>query len=154
MSNPQFDGLLVEVVDTVLETMFFSASIGPAEAESGDAVLEARLAFHGSLSGTLSVRISDASARALAAGFLGQDEEALTSAQPGQVVCELANMLCGSLVSKMEGEERFDLDSPELLSQRIEDAASQQASAAGCQSFQLENGVLTVTLHLGITADA
>lgn len=150
MIEQNFHKLLSEAVDIVLETMFFSAPLGPAEEETGDAVLEARLSFHGLPSGTLTVRLSEASARILAAGFLGEDEETLTDSQAGQVVCELANMLCGSLVSKLESEERFDLDSPELIRPRSEDAANQQAPLVARQSFELENGILTVTLHLGV----
>src|SRR5271165_5274170 len=115
MSEQNYDQLLAGAVDDVLETMFFSAPFGPAEPETGTEVLAARVAFHGRPSGALGVRLSAASARILAAGFLGEDEETLADAQPGEVVCELANMLCGSLVSKIESEESFDLASPELV---------------------------------------
>lgn len=152
MIEQNLEALLSEAVETVLETMFFSAPLGPAEAETGDAVLEARLAFHGVSSGTLTVRLSESGARMLASGFLGEDEEMLTDSQPGQVVCELANMLCGALVSKLESDERFDLDSPELIPAGSEDAASLDAPLAARQSFELENGTLTVTLHLGVAA--
>ncbi len=77
----------------VLEKMLFTAHLGPADAEAGRAFLESNLGFCGPLSGTLAVRVSEAAARTLAAGFLGEEEDALTAAQPGQVVCETANML-------------------------------------------------------------
>jgi hypothetical protein len=93
------------------------------------------------------VGLSAASARLLAAGFLGEDEEALTASQPGEVVCELANMLCGSFVSGLEGEEKFELGSPELTADG-EKTPEAETPPAVRQSYQLENGILTVTVHL------
>ncbi len=150
MSEQEFDRLISEAVDTVLETMFFSAPLGPAQPETGAEVFEARLGFRGRPSGTLSVRLSRASARLLAAGFLGEDEDRLTDAQPGQAVCELANMVCGWLVSKLEREQSFELASPALVPAGGEDSVSN--SPAARQSFELEDGILTVTLHLGTAA--
>ncbi len=152
MSDLNFDRLLSGTVDSVLETMFFSAAWGPAEPEIGGAVLESRLAFHGRPSGTFAVCLSEPSARLLAAGFLGEDEETLTDSQTGQVVCELTNMLCGSLVSKLESDESFDLASPELVPSGSGTDPSSGAPPAARQSFELEGGILTVTLHLEAAA--
>jgi hypothetical protein len=152
MSEQNLDQLLSETVDGVLETMFFSMPLGPAEPETGPTVLAARLAFHGNPSGTLEVCLSQASARLLAAGFLGEDDETLTDSQPGEVVCELANMLCGSLVSKLETDESFDLTSPELVPAGGATATDLEAPPVARQSFELENGILTVTLHLQAAA--
>jgi len=121
MSERNLDQLLSGAVDAVLETMFFSASMGPAEPETGAGVLEACLAFR---------------------------EDMLTDAQPGRVVCELANMLCGSLVSKLEDQESFALDTPELAPAGSETSGGSQAVPTARQSFELENGILTITLHL------
>lgn len=148
MSELNYDQLVSETVDGVLETMFFSMPLGPAEPETGAAVLEARVRFHGRPSGAIGVCLSAASARILAAGFLGEDEEMLTDPQPGEVVCELANMLCGSLVSKLESEESFELASPEL----VPAGSDPLELPAARQSFQLENGILTVTLRLEANA--
>ncbi len=148
MTELNYDQLLSGAVDTVLETMFFAATLGPAESETNPEVLEARLAFRGNPSGTLGVRLSPASARVLAAGFLGEDEETLSDSQLGEVVCELANMLCGSLVSKLEDQESFALASPELVPAGSEAAAGSEASPTARQSFELENGIITVTLHI------
>jgi len=146
MIEQDFDRLLSGAVDSVLETMFYSAALGPAEPEIGTGVLEARLAFRGRPSGTLSVCLSESTARQLAAGFLGEEEDALTDSQPGEMVCELANMLCGSLVSTLATEGRFDLTSPELVPAGTPAASPDQPLAR--QSFELESGILTVTLRL------
>ena len=148
MNERNFDRLLAETVNAVLETMFFSAPLGPAEPETGGAALEARLAFQGSPSGTLAVRLSEPGARLLASGFLGEDEEMLTDAQLGQVVCELANMLCGSLVSKLESEVHFDLAPPDLVTAGCVPASIGELPPTARQSFALDSGNLTVTLRL------
>jgi CheY-specific phosphatase CheX len=145
VNERNYDELISGAVDTVLETMFFSTPLGSAEPEVGAEVLEARVAFQGRPSGTLGVRISAASARILAAGFLGEDEGALTDSQRGEVLCELANMLCGSLVSKLESEESFDLTSPELVQAGSDDVETLPVAR---QSYEVENGILTVTLTL------
>lgn len=148
MTKQNSDQLISDAVDAVLETMFFSAVLGPAQPETGGEVLAARVAFRGRLCGTLGVCLSRTGARLLAAGFLGEDEESLTDIQPGQVVCELANMLCGSLVSKLESEESFYLASPELVPSGSETVAGSDALPPAHQSFEIEGGILTVTLHL------
>lgn len=152
MTELNFNQLISSTVDSVLEAMFFSAAWGPAEPETSSAVLESRLAFHGRPSGTFGICLSEPSARLLAASFLGEDEETLTDSQTGQVVCELANMLCGSLVSKLQSDESFDLASPELVPSGSEIVAGSEAPPVACQSFELEGGILTVTLHLEASA--
>jgi CheY-specific phosphatase CheX len=148
MTKQNPDQVISDAVDAVLETMFFSAVLGPAEPETGGKVLHARVAFRGPLSGTLGVSLSETSARLLAAGFLGEDEQSLTDTQPGQVVRELANMLCGWLVSKLESEESFDLAAPELVPRGSETVPGPGTPPTVRQSFELEGGTLTVTLHL------
>lgn len=145
--EPDFTPLLAQAVCDVLETMFFTAPLGPAALEPGGSFIEARLAFYGHLCGSLGVRVSEAAARWLAAGFLGEDEENLSPAQVGQVVCEFANMICGWMVSKLEEDERFDLDSPLLVSSADDLSAVPPASR---QSFALEIGDVTVALYLGV----
>ncbi len=148
MNEGSLDQLLRGAVDAVLETMFFSTLLGPAEPDTGTAVLEAHVSFHGRPSGSLAVCLSEPSARLLASGFLGEDEEVLTDSQPGEIVCELTNMLCGSLVSKLESEQSFALGSPELVGAATRADAARDDPPTVRQSFQLENGILTVTLRL------
>jgi len=148
MTKQDPDRMISDAVDAVLETMFFSAVLGPAEPETGGEVLEALVRFRGRQSGTLAVCISERSSRLLAASFLGEDEETLTDSQPGQMVRELANMLCGSLVSKLGTEESFDLASPELISSGSNTGLDSIAPPTARQSFELEGGILTVTMNL------
>jgi hypothetical protein len=152
MTERNFERLIAEVVEVVLETMFFSAPWGSAEPETGGSVLESRLAFRGRPSGTFDVCLSEHGARLLAAGFLGEDEEMLTDSQTGEVVCELANMLCGSLVSKLQSDRSFDLGSPRLVPFGSGIAAGSAPPPVARQSFAIEGGTLTVTLNLEASA--
>jgi CheY-specific phosphatase CheX len=147
MRDWEFERTFVPAVEAVLETMFFSAPLGLAESDLSClscSKLEARVAFSGKVSGILDVRVSAASARSLAASFLGEDEESLPDAEIAQVVCELANMLCGWMVSKPESEGSFDLDAPEMVAG---DSERPLGIPILQQSFALESGTLTVSLY-------
>ena len=143
-------GCISEAVNRVLETMFYSAPLGSAEPETGAAVLDARLAFHGCPSGTFLLSLSAPSARMLAADFLGEEPEALTDSAPGHAVCELANMICGTMLSQVASEGIFQLDTPELVRRGAENAHLPDTPPAAQHSFQLENGILTVTLYFDV----
>jgi len=118
MQDSEWDEMLALATGEVLETMFFTAVYGPAETGGHPAEprMSARLSFEGTPSGTLTLRVSEPAVRALAANFLASDEDdPLPVSQLGCVVCELANMICGSLLSRVKTEEHFWLSSPELL---------------------------------------
>jgi len=118
MPDNEWDELLVAATGEVLETMFFAGVYGPAQAGGSLAGprMAARLGFEGTLSGVLTLSISEPAARALAANFLASEEDDPVSApQLGSIVCELTNMICGSLLSRVKTEEHFRLSSPELL---------------------------------------
>jgi CheY-specific phosphatase CheX len=142
MPDHELHHLLAIAVEDVLETMFFSETFGPCEPEAMVAQLEARVAFSGASSGSVAVRISESSARSLAASFLGEAEDS-------QVVCEVANILCGSIVTKMESQGCFDLGAPELYPDSNQQVVT---SAAVQQSFAIERGTLTVSLMSGESA--
>jgi CheY-specific phosphatase CheX len=144
MHDQFFDQLLEPAVSAVLETMFFSAPIGPGLPDVGIPCVEARVYFSGELSGIFRMRVSEASARSLAASFLGEFEENLSVSQIAEVVCELTNMLCGWIVSKAKSQGCFDLRPPELVTSQCE----QLPGMPVCEkSFAVENGVLAVSLY-------
>ena len=118
MPDSEWDDLLAAAAGEVLETMFFTCTYGPAQpgGSPDEPRVAARLGFEGTPSGALTLSVSEPAVRALAANFLAPDEDdPLPAAQLGCVVCELANMICGSLLSRVKSEERFRLSSPELL---------------------------------------
>jgi hypothetical protein len=118
MPDSEWDEMLVAAAAEVLETMFFTGVYGPAQASGSPAEprVAARLCFEGTPSGALTLSVSEPAVRALAANFLASEEDAPPPvSQLGCVVCELANMICGSLLSRVKAEEHFRLSSPELL---------------------------------------
>jgi len=143
MFENQWEQMLSTAAEQVLETMFFTAVYGFApEGEPDTPRFAARLGFEGTPSGALTIGISLPAAHTLAANFLAVDgEDGLTDAQVGGVICELANMICGALLSRVESEEHFRLSSPELL--------PADAAPAACQhrrSLDLGDGTLDLWL--------
>ena len=129
----------------VLETMFFSPVMAEAaldEAMSAPA-LAARLRFSGEREGTFAVRISTSAAESMAANFLGEETEQPASGQVQDVVCELTNMLCGSVLSRLDSKAHFDLGHPELV-----DALEAATPDSVSRAFELGDGAVAVFLHL------
>jgi hypothetical protein len=144
MPDSEWNEILVAATGEVLETMFFTGIYGPAQAGVSPAEphVAARIAFEGTPSGALTISVSEPAARALAANFLASEDDVPPPfPQLGGVVCELANMICGSLLSRVKTEERFRLSSPELLP----DGA---ACPPGALSQSLDLGDGTVDLWL------
>lgn len=129
--------------EEVLETMFFTSVMDSAAEplQRGDPQIGSRLTFAGAPSGAFEVRTTEAAARSLAAGFLGEMVSDVSSERAGEVVCELANMLCGSVLSRMDATAVFELSRPELADEPLYDGS------AVCL-FQLPEGPLEVAILL------
>jgi CheY-specific phosphatase CheX len=149
MPDNEWDEMLVEATGEVLETMFFTGVYGPAQ--DGGAAAEprvaARLSFEGTPSGALTLSISEPAMRALTANFLASDQDdALPAAQLGCVVCELANMICGSLLSRVESATTFHLAAPRIVPPTGCPAPGRDTSF---YAVDLSNGTLTVAVTTG-----
>src|SRR5574340_358528 len=107
--------MLQEAVAEVLETMFFAAaSDEPATPWEGPCAA-ASVGFTGTHNGTLAIRLPEGAARNMAAGFLGVEaEDDLAPDQVGEEVCEMVNMVCGALLSRLDphGEVRLNPPAP------------------------------------------
>jgi CheY-specific phosphatase CheX len=106
---------LAESLDDVLEKMFFVRSLGEPQNQADGPVVTAHLNFEGDPPGWLMLRVTAAAARSVAADFLGEEESELSDRQIGEVVCELANMICGSMLSRVESNRTFRLGAPQLI---------------------------------------
>ena len=118
MPDSEWHGLLAAAAAEVLETMFFASVYGPPQAGADRAGprMAARVGFAGTPNGVLTLSISTPAMRALAANFLASDDgDPLPVSQLEGVICELANMICGALLSQVKAAELFRLTSPELL---------------------------------------
>ena len=110
--------LLSESAQKILGTMFFSmpdkVSMDPRR-PVGE-LIAASLTFQGTPPGRFGLIVSDPVARTLAANFIGCDDATLLRpAQIAGVIDELANMICGAVLSELESEAHFDLSAPESL---------------------------------------
>lgn len=137
---------LRQSVDDVLDKMFFVCPLGEAEVAPEDAApaIAVRLAFEGELSGELTLRLAPQAAHSIAADFLGEDEESLTEQQTGEVAREMANMICGSMLSRVESSTAFHLAGPRILTPE-EDAAV--PGGAVTLAVDLPNGRLILLIN-------
>jgi len=140
---------LRDSVKDVLEKMFFVETLGEsytAAAASADQIT-AQLTFEGQPPGSLTMRVTSAAARQIAADFLGVDEQEVSELRVAEVVCELANMICGSVLSRMESATAFHLSTPEIVAAPESPATSPYSTVYG---VELANGRLGVNVTTGI----
>lgn len=98
----------------VLETMFFELPVDLVrEAEPPGAGLASQVEFSGTRNGRLEVDVEPGAARRLSASFLGrEDEQTVTEPEVNLVLLELANMLCGNALSRIEPLGGFQIGAP------------------------------------------
>ena len=104
----------------VLETMYFT--ILEAEASVGSALpsdhtVRATLTFSGEWNGSFLIETTAQAAREIAANFTGMMGPAEVGDQTaGEVLGEMANMVCGSILSFLGRQKLFNLGSPRIIS--------------------------------------
>lgn len=107
--------LLSECGQQTVETMFFAApdAIFPDAARPAGELIAAGLTFQGDPPGRFGVIISSALARNMAINFLGLGDDAeLPPAQVREVIGEMANIICGAVLSELESNANFDISAP------------------------------------------
>ena len=142
-AGPDFAGTLSRVGAEVLETMFFDEAL-PAPCEHGwiASAASVRLAFEGSHCGVFLLSVAPEVAQSITPAFLGIEPEEVTEGQSSQVLLELANILCGSILSHLWPNSDLNLGGPELIQVEgpIEDALH--------ECFQLTEGMLSVSIRV------
>jgi CheY-specific phosphatase CheX len=154
MCNEMFQAALRDAVAETLETMFFVTDLeecGPAACPDEPALL-AHVDFTGEPSGRLTLRASLSLARSLAADFLGEDEEAIGHSQVTDVFAELANVVCGALLTRTESSCTFRLSSPHVFSPgesstSVEDPSAESAGYHAEYAVALSDELLAVLLR-------
>ena len=141
--------------ETVLETMFFTMPESEAEPvfPLDTKVLRTAMTISGAWSGSFELNASVDSARTIAGNFLGEfDPAEVTDEQVSAVLCELANMICGSTLSHLDGEKIFDLGSPEssLVSGSGENQTVSSALGAA-YGMNMGDGIITLALAVAET---
>jgi CheY-specific phosphatase CheX len=147
MEPIEVQAALAAAVEEVLETMCFTAVFSSSEAAipetGGGASLMASLRFEGKFSGEFLLVVALEPARTIGSGFLGKEEGEISDSQAAEVVCELANMFCGTTLSRLETETTFSLSHPELVSAELEVPCH---VGGFTRWFELEEGSLAATL--------
>src|SRR5579872_3956525 len=146
MAGSEAEQALSQAAADVLETMFFTnlAEEGVPAPLLTEPSLSARLSFRGDRFGCLGLRVPLETAREIAGNFLGLEGPELTEARVGEVICELSNMVCGSLLGRLERNGLFALARPELQSG---DTAHRRSGLAVFRTLVLEAGVMEVWLE-------
>jgi len=143
-----FEVELQNAVTDVLESMCFlslldqDAAATAAETPS----VARRLDFRGSFSGSFGLRAPLETASIFAGNLLGQDHEELTEQEIGDSVGEIANMICGSFLCRLETKQPFDLTTP------VVDATSEAGEGSMqrfTKDFVVEGGLLHTWLRIG-----
>ncbi len=109
-------GLLGQTAREILETMFFMSPEDAVEPNPApEDLLTAELRFEGALSGWFRIQLQESCARAMAGNFSGvMDPSELSAESVAGVLCELANMVCGATLSRLDPDAIFNLSSPQL----------------------------------------
>jgi CheY-specific phosphatase CheX len=138
---------LRESVEEVLEKMFFAESGDPGPiARTPEELVAAQVDFEGSPSGCLRLRIGLQAARQMAGDFLGVEPSELADGAAVEVVGELANMICGSVLSRMESETIFRLAKPLAVS---ENGVVDDWNETTSYTVALPGGLLSVRFECG-----
>jgi CheY-specific phosphatase CheX len=141
---------LEQSVEEVLEKMFFIRSLG----EGLDAACPAReavtvfVAFDGAATGCLLLRLTRDAARSISADFLGTEDDELTGQQVGEVICELGNMICGSVLSRVDPTGAFRISPPQQIAsaQFSGDPVEPHCNRAW-HSMAIAGGTLTILMN-------
>ncbi|MCU1238446.1 MAG: CheC, inhibitor of methylation [Candidatus Solibacter sp.] len=74
-----------------------------------------QVAFHGDPPGVFHMSLARDVATRIAADFLGLDADSVTAEQVNDVAKELANMICGAVLSRLESRATLRLSTPDLV---------------------------------------
>lgn len=131
----------------VLEKMFFIRSMGLPEESMPETDVIAQLTFDGDPPGCFKLRVTKSAASSIAADFLGMDEAELSEAEVSDVICELANMICGSVLSRVESNTTFRLAKPRLMPAEAVPAVVAANSGSAVHAVEISGGVLVASIQ-------
>jgi len=154
MKASDFTVLVPDCCSDVLEAMYFTSVLevtredafpergGTEGMPSFQAEYAFSLNFRGDVSGRFGLSLSGPAARCLASNFLGEEDSNLSIHEVGEVIGELANMLCGSVASRIEGERKFVLSHPEPIA-LLPDVRTEDVLIS---KFDTDSGLITTRI--------
>ena len=95
----------------VVEKMFY-VFLEPVGDEYSDYAMEAAVQFKGDVRGEISILVSEALAENMVRNFLGLAEGQMTGDDIEDCVKEVANMVCGNFLGRLDHTKVFDLSIP------------------------------------------
>lgn len=143
----ELESLLGFAAEEVLETMFYSAVMGPGAELAEGPYLAGGVSFTGTRSGALGVSAPQSTATALAAAFLGESPDEVPASQVPTIIGELANVLCGVVLGRIEPGGQFVIAPPQVSCVDTSELAA--ANLEVRRVFELEEGTLSVGLTIG-----
>ena len=147
MPITRFNAWMDESVTEVLESMCFLAAeeYPGAVAAKSDFMISSRLEFHGPERGSFGIRTSLSTARLIACNMLGEEPEDVGETEAGEVVGELANMVCGAVLARFVTSQAFDLTHPRSEMTSMEGGESEARIQRG---FVVEDGPLVAWMEI------
>jgi CheY-specific phosphatase CheX len=140
--------IMEQAVAEVFEAMCFISSEGEAQ----DAVVPypadwicGELDFAGNLSGSFGIAVPPATGATIAANFLGEDEFELSMEQTMEVICELTNMVAGTLLAHLDARSAFTLSPPRPGPSAVHNPGHGRRTAC---TVTLDEGVIATWLDI------
>lgn len=130
-------------VEQAMEAMFFDAAEPVTECECActvSATIACIVHFSDGIEGDFVLVAPLETAIALAASFMAFDLEAVERRHAEQTVCELANIICGSALSRLEPSSELRLRPPEIVECPPEDGLRQH--------YRLLDGCISLSIRL------
>jgi hypothetical protein len=137
---------LLTAATDVLESMYFTSVMGLSELPVTGPGWTAQLEFKGELSGSFRLGMSAETARLLAANFFGEEESEVNETAVADMVGEMANMVCGSVLSRMETESHFKLSHPVVEATEDQAKGMERIEGRVHQLLETDSGVLALCL--------
>jgi CheY-specific phosphatase CheX len=134
-----------ESAQEVLETMFFAIpdTVSMDSGRPTGELIAAGVTFEGATPGRLGLIASHAVARTLAENFTGCDDHALLPrAETAGIISELANMVCGAVLSKLQSNANFDLGTPQSIYVSTDEPCPDFAGGSPACRFEFPEGAL------------
>ena len=147
MNTEYLESILTESCAEVLETMCFASILGDEGSKMNvdTDCIYSQLSFKGVRCGEFGISAPAVTSNSLAAAFLGLDEDSVTQTQSEQVLCELANMICGAVLSRMDHDAIFELSYPEIITCP---AAREEMPKAATKNLQMDSGSVALSLNV------
>ncbi|MGO9139650.1 MAG: chemotaxis protein CheX [Syntrophales bacterium] len=103
--------IMMAAIFDVVEQMFY-VFLEPVDDKDSDYAMEAAIQFTGDLKGEMSILVSDGLAKSMVHNLLGLETKQMTKEDIEDCVKEVANMICGNFLGKLDRTTVFDLSVP------------------------------------------